>query len=92
MSRSAFALKFKETVGTPPMEYLTHWRVALAGDRLENSRDTISAIAPSPGYESEAAFSTAFKRLMGCSPREYSRRKSPLSPSQSEANGASDLP
>jgi len=39
----------------------------LAGDRLENSRDPISVIAPSLGYESETAFSTAFKRVMGCS-------------------------
>ncbi len=71
MSRSTFALRFKETVGTSPMDYLTHWRMLLAGDRLENSRDPISAIAPSLGYESEAAFSTAFKRVMGCSPRQY---------------------
>lgn len=91
MSRSAFALKFKETVGTSPMEYLAHWRMALAGDRLENSRDPISVIAPSLGYESEAAFSTAFKRVMGCSPRDYGRRTSASSPSQMEANSTSDL-
>ena len=73
MSRSTFAQKFKETVGTSPMEYLAHWRMLLAGDRLQNSRDPISVIAPSLGYESEAAFSTAFKRVMGCSPRQYNR-------------------
>jgi AraC-like DNA-binding protein len=73
MSRSTFALKFKETVGTSPMEYLVNWRMLLAGDRLENSGDPISVIAPSLGYESETAFSTAFKRVMGCSPRQYSR-------------------
>ncbi len=73
MSRSTFALRFKETVGTSPMEYLAQWRMLLAGDRLENSRDPISLIAPSLGYESEAAFSTAFKRVMGCSPRQYGR-------------------
>jgi AraC-like DNA-binding protein len=77
MSRSTFALKFKETVGTSPMEYVTRWRMLLAGDRLEGSGDSISAIAISLGYESESAFSTAFKRVMGCSPRQYSR--SPLS-------------
>lgn len=77
MSRSTFALKFKEMVGTSPMEYLTQWRMALAGDRLENSRDPISVIAPSLGYESEAAFSTAFKRTMGCSPRQYNRSRNP---------------
>jgi AraC-like DNA-binding protein len=78
MSRSTFALRFKETVGTSPMDYLVHWRMLLAGDRLENSREPISAIAPSLGYESEAAFSTAFKRVMGCSPRQYGHnRQSP---------------
>jgi AraC-like DNA-binding protein len=45
----------------------------LAGDRLVSSNDSISAIAPSLGYESESAFSTAFKRVMGCSPRQYAR-------------------
>jgi AraC-like DNA-binding protein len=73
MSRSIFALKFKQTVGTSPMEYLTRWRMLLAGDRLRNTSDPVSAIALSLGYESESAFSTAFKRVMGCSPRQYSR-------------------
>lgn len=74
MSRSTFALKFKRTVGASAMEYLTRWRMLLAGDRLANSSDAVSAIALSLGYESESAFSTAFKRTMGCSPRQYSRR------------------
>jgi AraC-like DNA-binding protein len=81
MSRSTFALKFKETVGASPMDYLTRWRMLLAGDRLANSSDPISAIALSLGYESESAFSTAFKRVMGCSPRQYSRGRNPASPS-----------
>ena len=81
MSRSAFALKFKETVGTSPMEYLTRWRMLLAGDRLRNSGDPVSVIALSLGYESESAFSTAFKRTMGCAPRQYGNRGNPaLSP------------
>lgn len=73
MSRSTFALRFKETVGESAMDYLTRWRMLLAGDRLTNSRDSISIIAPSLGYESESAFSTAFKRVMKCSPRQYAR-------------------
>ena len=77
MSRSIFALRFKETVGETPMEYLTRWRMMLAGDKLSNSGDSISAIASSLGYESESAFGKAFKRVMGCSPRQYSRRSSP---------------
>ncbi|HEY9212406.1 MAG TPA: AraC family transcriptional regulator [Ancylobacter sp.] len=71
MSRSVFAMKFKATVGETPMDYLTRWRMLLAADRLANSHDPISAIALSLGYESESAFSTAFKREMGCSPRQY---------------------
>jgi AraC-like DNA-binding protein len=73
MSRSSFAQRFKEKVGESPMEYLTRWRMLLAGDRLSNSGDPISTIALSLGYESDSAFSTAFKRVMGCSPRQYSR-------------------
>lgn len=71
MSRSSFALKFRRAVGAPPLDYLTRWRMLLAGDRLANCRDPISVIAPSLGYDSESAFSTAFKRVMGCSPRRY---------------------
>ena len=82
MSRSIFALKFKETVGKSPMEYLTRWRMLLAADRLANSSDPVSVIALSLGYESESAFSTAFKRVMGCSPRQYSRDCNSASPSQ----------
>jgi AraC-like DNA-binding protein len=87
MSRSTFALRFKETVGASPMEYLTRWRMLLAGDQLENSSDPISVIALSLGYESESAFSTAFKRVMGCSPRQYSRGRNPASPSHGEREG-----
>jgi AraC-like DNA-binding protein len=73
MSRSRFARKFKETVGVTPMDYLTRWRMLLAADRFANSSDPISIIAPSLGYESESAFSAAFKRVMHCSPRQYGR-------------------
>lgn len=65
------------------MEYLTRWRMLLAGDRLTNSTDPISIIALSLGYESESAFSTAFKRVTGCSPRQYSRSRNRPSPSHS---------
>jgi AraC-like DNA-binding protein len=88
MSRSTFALKFKEMVGTSAMDYLTRWRMLLAGDRLTNSSDPISVIALSLGYESESAFSTAFKRVMGCSPRQYGRGRKPSSHDQAEAANA----
>jgi AraC-like DNA-binding protein len=73
MSRSVFALRFRETVGATPMEYLTRWRMLLAADRLKNSSEGLSAIAQSLGYESESAFGKAFRRVMGCSPRQYTR-------------------
>ena len=71
MSRTSFAVRFKELVGTAPIEYLTRWRMSLAKDRLLHSGDAIAAIAGQVGYESESAFSTAFSRLVGCSPRGY---------------------
>lgn len=87
MSRSAFAMKFKATVGETPMDYLTRWRMLLAADRLANSNDPISTIALSLGYESDAAFSTAFKREMGCAPRQYGRNRNSVLPSLA-GNGA----
>jgi AraC-like DNA-binding protein len=73
---AAMHFKFKETVGASPMEYLTRWRMLWAGDKLVNSSDPISVIALSLDDESESAFSTAFKRVMGCSPRRYGRGRS----------------
>ena len=75
MSRTIFALNFKKMVGLPPMEYLMRWRMMLAADRLTSSRDSISEIGLALGYESEKSFSTAFKRVMNCSPRQYGRRQ-----------------
>ena len=83
MSRSVFALRFRQIVGATPMEYLTRWRMLLAADRLKNSADGLSAIAQSLGYESTSAFGKAFRRIMGCSPGQYTRsaalpRRAPL--------------
>lgn len=75
MSRSSFAQRFKDTVGSAPMDYVTRWRMLLAADRLRQNGEPVSSIALSLGYESESAFSTAFKRVMGCSPRQYGRRQ-----------------
>jgi AraC-like DNA-binding protein len=84
VSRSVFALRFRETVGATPMEYLTRWRMLLAADRLKNSSDGLAAVAQSLGYESESAFGKAFRRAMGCSPRRYSKYADPCSqPSKS---------
>ena len=73
MSRTVFAQRFKEAVGTTPMEYLARWRMTLAGERLRQPGESIYAIASSLGYESESAFGKAFRRVMGCSPRQHSR-------------------
>lgn len=88
MSRSSFALKFKETVGATAMDYLARWRMLVAGERLTRSREPISTIALSLGYESESAFSTAFKRVMACSPRQYGRSRNPSFASRGENRDA----
>lgn len=82
MSRSALALKFKRTVGATPIDYLTRWRMLVAGDRLAGGAEAVAAIAISLGYESESAFSNAFKRVMGCSPRQYGRAGSAAASAQ----------
>ncbi|MGU3316138.1 AraC family transcriptional regulator [Sphingomonas sp. M6A6_1c] len=74
MSRSAFALRFKEKVGVSVMEYLIRWRMLLAADRLVASTDSVGTIGGRLGYESESAFVFAFRREMGCTPRQYSHR------------------
>jgi AraC-like DNA-binding protein len=73
LSRSIFAQRFRERVGETPIDYLTQWRMMLAKDRLEGGRETLGTIANAVGYESESAFNTAFKRVIGCSPRRYAR-------------------
>ena len=73
MSRSSFALRFKETVGEPAMDYLTRWRMIVASDKLAHGRMPIALVAPIVGYESESAFGAAFKRVMGYSPKQFAR-------------------
>ena len=73
MSRSVFAQRFREAVGETPIAYLTRWRMLLAAEQLARGRDSLAETAASLGYESENAFNTAFKRIMGCSPRRYVR-------------------
>lgn len=74
MSRSGFIQYFKETVGTPPMTYVTHWRLTCAKDRLLHNKEPITAIAFDAGYHSESAFSRAFKGHFGISPSQYRRQ------------------
>jgi AraC-like DNA-binding protein len=68
MSRSVFAARFTELVGEPAMHYLSRWKMHAALAWLKTSDAPLSQLASKLGYESEAAFSRAFKRLMGMSP------------------------
>lgn len=71
MSRSAFAGAFKSSVGRPPLDYLIQWRMSLARDALRRDTHTISELAFATGYESESAFSSAFRRVVGSSPKQF---------------------
>jgi AraC-like DNA-binding protein len=74
LSRSAFAERFVEFVGQPPMQYLTNWRMQLATNYLRAGNDPIAVIAHKIGYDSEAAFSRAFKKTVGAPPSEWRER------------------
>ena len=78
MSRSNFALRFKALVGIAPLDYLLRWRMRLAARELGRATRSVSSIALSLGYESESAFSKAFKRIMGSSPIRYRQNGSSL--------------
>jgi AraC-like DNA-binding protein len=71
LSRSALGERFTNLVGQPPMQYLTRWRLQLAADLLRSSARNIAAVASEVGYDSEAAFSRAFKRELGLAPAAW---------------------
>ena len=71
MSRSAFASRFLQLVGVPPIEYLATWRMRLAKSALASYEVPMIEIAEMAGYQSVSAFSTAFKRVTGLSPTLY---------------------
>jgi AraC-like DNA-binding protein len=73
MSRSAFALRFKELLGETPLEYLTNWRMYKAAGLLQKGDRKLFEVAKSVGYDSDAAFSKAFKRTVGVAPGVYGR-------------------
>lgn len=75
-SRTVLAERFGELVGLAPMQYLARWRMQLAAERLDHSTDKLAAIAASVGYASEAAFSRAFRKLVGASPSHWRARRS----------------
>jgi AraC-like DNA-binding protein len=71
MSRTTFALRFKTAAGVAPLTYLAEWRMRLAEKALREHTRSVAEIAQSLGYTSESAFSNAFKRNTGHSPRTY---------------------
>ena len=74
MSRSAFAARFKELLEQTPLEYVTEWRMQKAMQLLQQRDKKLIDVARSVGYESDAAFSKAFKRVVGANPGEYLKR------------------
>ena len=73
LSRSALHERFVALTGQTPMQYLANWRMQLGAGLLRGGRTKVAAIAQEVGYESEAAFARAFKRLMGQPPAEWRR-------------------
>jgi AraC-like DNA-binding protein len=75
LSRSALAERFSAFVGQPPMQYLACWRMQLAATHLRAGTDSIAEVAERVGYESEAAFSRAFKKVVGMPPGSWRRHR-----------------
>lgn len=73
MSRSAFSARFKERIGEAPLEYLTRWRMFRAGMLLRQTDRPLADIAQQVGYESDAALSKAFHRVVGVAPSAFRR-------------------
>lgn len=76
-SRSSLAERFARLVGLPPMQYLTQWRMQVAAGRLRETEAKVAAVAAEVGYESEAAFSRAFKKATGVAPGRWRAQGSP---------------
>ncbi|MGN6317818.1 AraC family transcriptional regulator [Trinickia sp.] len=71
MSRTTFASHFRASAGVAPLTYLGQWRMRLAERRLRDENAAVAVVAQSLGYSSESAFSNAFKRVTGRSPKAY---------------------
>ncbi len=76
LSRSALHERFVQLIGVPPMQYLAQWRMQAAARMLLDTRTTVATIALEVGYDSEAAFARAFKRLVGKPPAAWRRERS----------------
>ena len=76
LSRSALADRFIRLIGVPPMHYLTNWRMQVATQKLRNTNASLAQVAEKVGYDSEAAFSRAFKKTFGAAPATWRRSNS----------------
>jgi AraC-like DNA-binding protein len=77
MSRSILAERFAKLLGIPPMHYLAKWRMQVASELLTSGKTNLASIAAHVGYESEASFSRAFKKLIGVPPSSWRRQERP---------------
>ncbi|MEP6621144.1 MAG: AraC family transcriptional regulator [bacterium] len=75
MSRSAFAARFTQLVGEPPLQYLARWRMTIAAQRLREDDAVIADVAKGVGYENPVAFSKAFARAQGMGPATFRREE-----------------
>jgi AraC-like DNA-binding protein len=73
LSRSALADRFTRLIGMAPMQYLAQWRMQLAAQKLKDTSASLAQVAKLVGYESEAAFSRAFKKAFGSAPATWRR-------------------
>ena len=73
LSRSALADRFIHLIGVPPMHYLASWRMQVASQKLRNTNSSLARAAEAVGYDSEAAFSRAFKKAFGMAPATWRR-------------------
>jgi AraC-like DNA-binding protein len=75
LSRSVLAERFADLIGMPPMHYLAKWRMQIASGLLSSGSVNIATVAAETGYGSEAAFSRAFKKMVGMPPSAWRRRQ-----------------
>ncbi|MBK7862880.1 MAG: helix-turn-helix transcriptional regulator [Archangiaceae bacterium] len=78
MSRSVFAARFTRLVGEPPMQHVARVQMQAASTALKEQRASVGELAERFGYQSQAAFSRAFKRIIGVPPVAMKRSLSPL--------------
>ena len=82
LSRSSLIERFVALIGQPPMQYLAQWRMQIASRLLRDTQSSVASIALDVGYDSEAAFARAFKRLVGAPPATWRRVQGKLAASE----------